>query len=234
MYSQIRTGFILISLTLLLFACAAPQPVVQSGSDAEVLDNTLHKVENAAVTEAYVVPGFNINDYKKILIDPLDVSVVAVINPDHSRSDTNWQLNEEDRAYLAQRFRTSMIKNFFGLGGYTAATGPGPGVLRIHMSLTQVGPAGPANADAGSFSMWYRNKNSSAGAVRIIGVVEDSGAGETVARFVDVRQSRSNWALSNELKNPEDAKQLFESWARLFVFRLQENRKENRVPGKVW
>ena len=73
-----------------------------------------------------------------------------------------------------------------------------------------------------------------AGEVRIIGVAEDTGNGKIVARFVDVRQSRSNWALSKELKNPEDAKLLFESWARLFVYRLQENRKKTRASGKVW
>jgi len=233
-YRFIRTKLLFISLSLLLFACAVPQPAVQTGADSEVIDGNLHRVDNAAVTEAYVDPGFDIDNYEKILIEPLDVSRIALINPDYSRSDSNWQLNEKDRVYLAQRYRTSMIKNFFGLGGYTAALQPGQGVLRIQVALTQVGPSNSPGRTAGSIIMPARSSTSSGGAIGIVGIVEDSGTGNVVARFVDVRQCPSNWALSNELGNREEAKFLFESWARLFVFRMQENRKKKRETGKVW
>ena len=241
MYRFVRANLALIPLSLLLFACASPetkpqtQPVIQTGPNAEVIDGNLHRVDNSAVAKSYVDPAFNIDDYEKILIEPLDVSNIAVIAPDYSRSETSWQLNDDDGSYLVQRYRTSMIKNFFALGGYVAATGPGDKVLRIRVALSQVGPEMPYGADAGSITTGQRSDPySGGGEVRITGIVDDSGTGKTVARFFDIRQSSSNWALSDTLKNQDDAKNLFESWARLFVYRLQENRKKTRASGKVW
>ncbi len=236
MYRHIRTALVFIPLSLLLFACATtPEPTVQTFSTTEVIDGSLHKVENASVAKAYVDPDFNIDDYEKILIEPLDVSAVTVTSADSAVSGTAWQLNENDRAYLVQRYRTSMIKNFFALGGYVAATGPGEGVLRIQVTLSRVGQSMSDSPGAGSITMRHRSSSDSGGGeIQITGIVEDSGTGNPVARFVDVRQSSSNWALSNELKSREDAERLFESWARLFVYRLQENRKMNRPAGKAW
>lgn len=235
MYRRIRITKSFITMSLLLFACAAPVPTPQTGPGAGVIAGDLHRVDNASVTKAYVDPAFNIDDYEKIFIAPLDVSSIAVINPDFSRSDTSWQLNDEDRAYLAQRYRTSMIKNFFGLGGYVAATGPGEGVLQIRVTLSRVGPAMSKKPATDGVSRRNLTKTiPRGGEVQITGVVIDSDTGNPVARFVDIRNCPSNWALSNELTNREDAEFLFESWARLFVFRLQENRKKKRGSGKVW
>lgn len=235
MNRRLRITISFITLSLLLTACAAPVPIPQSGPGAEVISGDLHRVDNASVTKAYVDPAFNIDDYEKIFIAPLDVSSIAVINPDYSRSDASWQLNDEDRAFLAQRYRTSMIKNFFGLGGYVAATGPGEGVLQIRVALSRVGPAISERPAVDSVSR--RNLTGSiprGGEVQITGIVVDSGTGKPVARFIDIRNCPSNWALSNALTNREDAVFLFESWARLFVFRLQVNREQNRGSGKVW
>ena len=113
--------------------------------------------------------------------------------------------------------KTFVLKNFFGLGGYVAATGPGEGVLRVRVAITRIGPS-----------------LSGSGEVQISGIVDDSSTGKPLARFVDIRNSRSNWGLKNELSDREEAKTMFESWARLFVFRLQESRKRQQQSGKSW
>jgi hypothetical protein len=235
-YRQIRTTIVFILLSLLLFPCAAAaQPVVESGQDAGVINGNLQPVENAAVAKAYVDPEFDIDNYEKILIDPLDVSSVSLTNPDFTRSTSHWELIYGDAAFLAERFRISMIKNFFGLGGYKAASKPGPGVLRIRVKLSRVGPARIDGPGPGSVTMRSRsNLNARGGEVQITGYLQEAETGKIVVRFTDVRASKKNWGLKNQLADREDAKQLFESWARLFVFRLQENRKEKSEPGKTW
>jgi len=235
-YRHIRTTFVSILLSLLLFACTTPpQPRVQTGPDAEVIAGDLHRVDNSSVSKAYIDPAFYIDDYEKVLIEPLDLSSVAVINPDYTNSDSTWQLHENDRDYLRERYRISMIKNFFGLGGYVAATAPGEGVLRIRVAISRVGPSLSDKPAAGSITRQHLTDSlADGGEVQISGIVDDSGTGNPVARFVDVRPCKCNWGASNELADPEQAKQLFESWARLFVFRLQENRKQNSNSGKSW
>jgi hypothetical protein len=235
-YRQIRTTVVFILLSLLLFPCAASaQPVIRSGQDAENINGNLQRVENAAVAKAYVDPEFNIDNYEKILIDPLDVSSVSLTNPDFTRSASNWELVYADAVYLVDRFRISMIKNFFGLGGYTAASKPGPGVLRIRVKLSRVGPANIEGPGPGSVTMRKRsNLTTRGGEVQITGYLQETETGKIVVRFTDVRPSKKNWGLKNQLADREDPKLLFESWARLFVYRLQESRKEKSEPGKTW
>lgn len=128
-----------------------------------------------------------------------------------------------------------MIKNFFGMGGYVAATGPGEGVLRIRVAISRVGPSLSDRPAAGSITQQHStNSLAGGGEVQISGIVDDAGSGKPVARFVDVRPCKCSWGKSGQLYDREEAKQMFESWARLFVFRLQENRKQNRKSGKSW
>ena len=121
------------------------------------------------------------------------------------------------------------------MGGYVAATGPGEGVLRVRVAITRVGPKLSDSTDSGSTTSKFRTKQFTRGGdVQISGIVDDSSTGKPLARFVDIRDSRSNWGLKNELTNREEAKEMFESWARLFVFRLQESRKRQQQSGKSW
>jgi hypothetical protein len=217
------------------YSCIYPLEFTVDGQDEEVITGNLQRVENAAVAKAYVDPEFNIDNYEKILIDPLDVSSVSLTNPDFTRSASNWELVYADAVFLADRFRISMIKNFFGLGGYKAASKPGPGVLRIQVKLSRVGPANIDGPGPGSVTMRSRsNLKTRGGEVQITGYLQEAETGKVMLRFTDVRASAKNWALKNQLADREDAKLLFESWARLFVFRLQENRKITREQGKSW
>ena len=96
MYRNIRTIITFIPLSLLLFACAAPQQVTHIGPDAEVIDGGLHRVNNSALSKAYVDPAFDIDDFEKILIVPLDVSSIALINPDLRSSPNLVPMAEQE------------------------------------------------------------------------------------------------------------------------------------------
>ena len=237
MYRFCRTLISLIPLSLLLFGCAVPQPkqpTAQTGPDAVVIDGNLHKVDNAAVDVVFLDPTVDFNRFEKILIDPLDVSTIALLDARFNNEGELWELVEEDRAFLASRYRTAMIKNFFGIGGYVAAQKPGPNVLRIRVAISQVGPAYPQRPRLGKTQDPQRKCPGAGGHVGIVGVVNDSEIRKPIARFVDIRPSVCNWGKYTELPDRKDVDRLFESWARLFVYRLQENRKKTAEPGKVW
>jgi type IV pilus biogenesis protein CpaD/CtpE len=67
----VTTAGILIGLA----GCAStPPPTVQTGPDAEVTAEGLHRVDNSAMAMAWVKPDLNLQGYTKLMIDEVTVA----------------------------------------------------------------------------------------------------------------------------------------------------------------
>ena len=55
--------------------CAStPPPTVQSGPEAEVTIDGLHRVDNSVMALAYVKPDLDLQPYTKLMLDPVSVA----------------------------------------------------------------------------------------------------------------------------------------------------------------
>ena len=211
---------LLVPVLVLLAACTAKEPTLQSGPDAQVTSEGLVRVENSKVDDAFMRPDVDFTRFTGIMIDPLDVSNVKIIQPDNSaRTSRNrkWELTDEDREFLQDTFLLKMDDYVIKRGGYTPIDEPAENVLRLSVALVQLAPNAPRPSDSYGRSTTVTR---GAGAISIAGVLFDSGSGQIIARFADTRESSDNWGRNMEVANKSEVRRIFDFWAQLFQYRL--------------
>jgi hypothetical protein len=211
---------------LLLFAGCAQQPTtVQTGPGAETIGDGLYKVDNSRVDEAYMDPDVDFARFEDIFIVQLDVSNVNIVQPQRSSMpgrQIKWELTEEDRSVLQNIYLDKMYRYLFDRGAYQEAEQPGENTLTVKIAITQIAPT--ASKDDGSRRNVSRGATytEGAGSISIKGVLKDGSNGKIIAVFSDTRGSSSFWGENNRVKNLSEVKYIFDFWAQLFQYRLDE------------
>ena len=211
---------LLVPVLILLAACTAKEPTLQSGPDAQVTSEGLVRVENSRVDDAFMNPDVDFNRFTGIMIDPLDVSNVKIIQPDTSSYSTRskkWELTDEDRKYLQDTYVLKMDDYVIQRGGYKPIDEPAENVIRLSVALIQIAPSAPKPKDTYGRSTTF---TSNAGAISVAGVLFDSGTGQVIARFADTRESTDRWQRNLESSNKAEIRRIFDFWAQLFQYRL--------------
>ena len=121
---------IALATVTLVSACSSTTPEIQTGEDAAVIMDSLHKVDNSRTDLAYVDPNADFSKYQKIMLMPLGMDNVEIIQPDHntsmSRSSrSNWELTDSDKEKLQKIFQESMTKELEKKYGYDVVTEAG-------------------------------------------------------------------------------------------------------------
>ncbi len=202
---------------IVLAACASQPPTVQSGPDAETIDDRLYKVDQSRVDESYIDPTVDFSRFDKIFIAQLDVSKVEVVElRQTSARRVNWDLSENDLALVQNIYAVAMNKHVFEEGGYQSATEAGENVLMIRIALKEVAPTAPfdTNQNRGIGRTAYYTEGS--GTLTIKGVLQDGGSGEIIGIFSDEHKSDDFWGQNDRFNNRQDVKNIFNDWARLF------------------
>ena len=208
----------------LLVACAATEPTLQSGPDVNVTSEGLVRVENSKVDDAFMRPGVDFTRFTAIMVDPLDLNQVNIIQPDagvYSSRYQVWELTDDDRAFVQDLYEEKMNQYIFERGGYKRATEPAENVLRIRIAVARLEPSAPKGANtisssAGRGAVYTQG----AGAITIVGLVEDAGTGQVIARFADTKDSPETWSRFSEVRNKTEVRRVFDFWAQLFQYRL--------------
>ena len=202
--------------TMALVTACTGTPEIQTGADAEVIGDNLHKVDNSRTDMAYVDPDVDFSKYNKILLLPLGVDNVEIKQPSSSGSlsrnkNKNWELTDEDKVKLQKAFREAMVKQLEDKGHYPIVTEPGDDVLTIQASLIGIAPSAPkdANMSAGR----YQTYTDGAGSMAVMVAYGDSESGEVLGIMKDRRSSNTNWGRNNSVSNMSDVRSMFNSWA---------------------
>ena len=204
-----------ICTALVLNACTSA-PEVQTGEDAEVIMDTLHKVDNSRAQLAYIDPGVNLAKYNKVLVRPLGVNKIEIKQPSKSGSVTghrDWELTDEDKVGLQTMYQEAMIKQLEEKGGYEVVDNAGDDVLEIAAMITGIAPTGPKD-DSRSRPIG-RNQvyTDGAGSIAVAVVYGDSETGEVIGLAKDVRGSSSHWGANNSVSNKAEVRRIFNGWA---------------------
>lgn len=200
-------------VVLLGLATACSTPVMEKKASGEFAAEGLYPVKYSGFAEAYARPGASLASYRKVDIQALDVSNIAI--PDTLIAGTlkrDWEITPQRQAALQQSWETAMEKAFSRYGQAVS----GAGVLRIEAKLTQIAPG---RATATTLGMGLQPAGSSRDALEVQAEFRllDGGDGSLLAV---IRDSRTISSVAMSRTTPITMRLLLESWAALLHTRI--------------
>jgi Protein of unknown function (DUF3313) len=184
--------------TLLVLSLMVLSPLVlatQGAANAAAQDG-LVSVQSRTLDEVYMRPSVNWAGYRKILIDPAQVTLKSNWRRDQNatRDVSRWisVTDAEELVAAAAASMNKMVADTFAAKGYEIVTAPGPGVMRLTPTVTDLDVYEPdvtfsrpqalfTKDEAGTATLRLEARDADTGA--LLGAVVDRGTASQVARF---------------------------------------------------
>jgi hypothetical protein len=210
---MIAARALLVALALLV---AAPASLAQDSWDG------LQRVPSKRFDEMWLMTGADFASYRKVLLDPVEVSFkknwersVNRSGPSSARPRVTAAEADRIREWMAEDFEAALRKELTD-AGYVLTDQPGPDVLRLTPVLMNVQVNAPDATGRASPMDVYTFK---AGEATLALETRDSELGALLARVVDRRETEEyrwlQWA--NEVTNRVEFREVFERWSRTTV-----------------
>ena len=203
----------------LLASTVALAPVVGMAQKKNALEEAmgydgLTKAEVKGIDLVFTRPGSTLAAYKRIQIDPVEVSFHP--NWDPTRTGSRLKLSKEERENIrtgvAKIVQEELAKGLEAKGAYKVVNEAAPDVLRVKAKILNLYVNAPDTATAGR----SRTYTISAGQMTLFMELVDSETGAVLARVVDRVEGRDTGRLelSNTLFNAGEARDISAKWAR--------------------
>lgn len=186
----------------------------------------LKQVNVKGLDQAYSRPGATLTGYRRILLDPVEVSFSKDWRPDANDIVTATRVTQADRdrirADLASLVRREFSRTIAAGGGYPIAADPGPDVLRVRAHIVDLFINAPGVAQSGR----VRSFVWSAGSMTLMVELYDSETGQLIARAVDRKvDPDSSWLTeANGVTNAVAATRAVAAWTRVLRRQLDSAR----------
>ena len=237
----------LVLLTLLLTACASGPTSEQTPGPASyaaflTYPDRLQPVPGDEGAYRWIAPDANLGRYNKVLLDPIQVQLA---------SDAEYKvIDPAQLKTLVDGFQQAIVK---ALGdAYPVVTRPGPGVLRVKITIVDMAPTKPemsvvtlvvpyatvADMASGAAAGGPIGSAPYLGRTGIAAQFFDSRNNQLIAEYADTRVGRKyvvdtsqgvgsavDTGVSNYMKAYSTwayAQQAFEGWAKLLRARLDQ------------
>jgi hypothetical protein len=202
---------------------ASPRDLPPPPPDAEGLERT----PSSKVDEFYLRPGASFTAYRRVLLEPVDVSFNKLWAREHRNVDANQ--SAKLRAQLARAARTEFARQLQRRDGFEVVEAPGPDVLAVRAAIVNLDIHAPDVMD----SSVRRSYVLKAGEGTLVAELRDSQTGTLLARVVDRREMREypEFQLATSVSNSADAQELVGLWARM-LRRYLETAREGRTDDK--
>jgi len=235
--TKMRSSLVTLVVAVVLAGCATtPRPTIQTGPDAEVTVDGLHRVDNSIVAVGYMKPDIDLRGYTAIMLDP--VTVAYQKDPQGRRSAIvagaspgNFALTPSQMGNLKSAFQQAVVEAFAESDEYRIVDTPGPDVLRISADLIDLIVRIPTQTGAARSRAFV----SSYGVVTLVVEVRDSESGEILARAADRMDPTRDTGNLVEVSTTfvrSDVRRLFGYWAGIMRERLDDLREVERDPGQ--
>ena len=193
----------------------AREPTVQTGPNAEVSVDGLHRVDNSKMQLAYVKPDVDLSGYTKIMLDPVSIAYkkeprgTGRLRAAHHES--NFALTPQQTERMKGLFQESAVNALTSDNGYQIVSQPGPDVLRVRCALIDLVITVPTQEPVGR----SRTFAESYGVVTLVVELRDSETGEIFARVADRKEPGSNIGMTevSRVAVTSDLKRLFKFWS---------------------
>ena len=203
---------------------AAPKaPRVQTGPDAEITHDGLHRVDKTVVDAAWVKPDLDLTSYTKLMIASAGVSFRKLdpVSDFQARRETEFPVQEENKAQLQQILKDAFVEELGKLERYQIVAEPGPDVLLLVAGVIDVLSRIPPDVDSAKFGRGGVYLTS-VGEATLVLELRDSQSNEVLARAADRRAAESAFAFEvNNVTAWTEVRRLAQRWARLVVDRLE-------------
>ncbi len=211
------------------FLLASPVVAGQDSADG------LAPVKGKHLDQAYVLPGADFRPYTAILLDPVDAVFAKNWQRDYNSSSAGLgnDLSDADAARILAEARAGAAEVFtkaFAKAGYRMADAPGPDVLRVRATISDIRVNAPDTRGAGRSRTYARE----AGSAKLQLEALDSVSGKLLGRATDSRDIGDSgqmlWAR-NSVTNSADFERAFTAWANAGVKALAELKAGGNVPN---
>jgi hypothetical protein len=174
------------TLSLIWVAALAGTTIAPlSGAATPATSDGLVSVQSRTLDELYMRPNVRLSQYQKIIVDPAQASLKKNWLKDiNAQRDVQRWLVPEDAQRVRDEAATSMgpvVTEAFKTRGFEVATAPGPGVLRLTPSVTDLYLNAPDTHDPGIQRYVVRD----GGQATLLLEMRDSVTGELIGRVVD-------------------------------------------------
>ena len=214
-------------VAMLLMAPAANAVLPPEMSD-------LVKVKSKRLAEVHLLPGTDFSGYKKIIIDPAQVS----FNKNFLKGDTRSaelakrRIPEDQVKAITEVARSGfgeIFEDAFKRAGYEIVKSPGADVVRITPAIVNL----YINAPEGGVAT--RTYALNAGEATLVLAVRDSLSGALLGMALDKRETRSAMAgpvIANSVTNRGEFEVLFRRWADIAANGFTEIRQSPPVAAR--
>jgi hypothetical protein len=189
-----------------LSACAMPSsgPTAYEG---------LPRVERRGLDEVYMRPGVSLAQYRRVMLDPVEVSFDRNWNPERDRSGVDTADPAQIRRDLAELARDVFRDEVEKRGGYQIVTEPGPNVLRVRPRIVDLYINALENRGPGIVDTYVVD----AGEMTLVADLLDSQTNTLLAHVRD-RERDSDYTgqfqIANRVTNTAEARRVIAEWAR--------------------
>ena len=197
--------------------CSTAPPTAQTGADAEISFDGLHKYDNTRVDAAWAVPDLDLSSYHKILPVNVGIEYRDVKNKGRTtmaRSGSGpFFIDDKARAEFEALVPKVMMEELLKSTRFTLATEPGPGTLLVSGGLLNVTSMVPPDI-AGRSRVYL----SSVGDATLVLEIRDSVTNAILARAVDRRAAETiggSFTMSNSVTNSAEVRRLIRDWGKL-------------------
>ena len=202
--------------TVALTGCETTPPTIQTGPDAELSFDGLHKVDNSKADVAWARPDIDLSGYTKIWPVGAGVEYRQVKNRGRTSMDRTkggpYFIDDKSRAQFEELVGTVFKEELKKVKKYELVDGPGPDVLMIRGGLLNVTSMVPPEPIGGRSTVFL----SSVGDATLVLELRDSETGTILARSVDRRAAEAiggTFQRSNSVTNSAEVRRLIKFWA---------------------
>jgi hypothetical protein len=213
-------------------ACASEgfDPVVETGGDAEITADGLHRLRHAGFEDGWLRPDANLAAYDTIVVSPPLVAYDRTPrrNVTEVGMTPNFLLSQDQMASLKLQLVEAIGSEFARSAHYAVVETPGPGTLRIDPAIVRLVVRVPTDP-APDRDFVY---STATAILTLVLDVRDAETGEILARFADRREARApgsngttTLTWSNPVNDSAAVRITFRRWARVLrekLDRLQE------------
>ena len=221
MKRRIPTTILSAAAGLVLFWYAGgsgAQPILATGSDADVTEEGLHRVHPSIMEAAWVRPDLDLSRYSRILLVPTGVQFREVANRRYNVRTrvavTEFPLDDQKKEWLRGVWRRAVDAQFAQEQSYELGYEVGSNVLVVQGFLVDVVSRIPPDA-AGSEHTYVRDP----WIASIVLELRDATTAELLARTMDRSTGTGLMTVGTAWMRTED---LVERWAQRLSDRLKE------------
>jgi hypothetical protein len=193
-------------LALAFAACATTPPAQWDG---------LRLQRSAALDQVYLRPGATFAGYRRVRLEPAEVSFDKAWNPNAAERDLTRQVTPKDAQAMKDALSKMLHETFAAelqKGGYTLTDDVAPDVLRVTPSIVDLYVNAPDVPGAGRVQTYVMD----AGRMTLVVEARDAVTGQLLARVVDTKRGtdwgRLTWA--NAVTNAAEAQRAITAWAK--------------------